>query len=223
MAKMASELEFYVFDEAFRPARDKGYRELQHRRLVHRGLPHLPDHQARAADARDPQRHGRRRHPGRRTARASGARARRSSTSSTPRRWRWPTGTRSTRTASRRSPTCRARRVTFMAKWRKDLAGSSCHIHSSLWARRTTRRPSSTRPARDGVTAVPPLPRRPAGARRRADAASWRPTSTPTSASRRARSRRPTSSGAPTTAPPASACSVTASASASNAGSPART
>lgn len=23
--------------------------------------------------------------------------------------------------------------VTFMAKWREDLAGSSCHIHSSLW------------------------------------------------------------------------------------------
>lgn len=23
--------------------------------------------------------------------------------------------------------------VTFMAKWRQDLAGSSCHIHSSLW------------------------------------------------------------------------------------------
>jgi len=25
--------------------------------------------------------------------------------------------------------------VTFMAKWREDLAGNSCHIHSSLWSR----------------------------------------------------------------------------------------
>ena len=23
--------------------------------------------------------------------------------------------------------------VTFMAKWRPDLAGNSCHIHCSLW------------------------------------------------------------------------------------------
>ena len=36
----------------------------QDRRLVHRGLPRLRDHQARAADARDPQPHGSRRHPG---------------------------------------------------------------------------------------------------------------------------------------------------------------
>lgn len=29
----------------------------------------------------------------------------------------------------------RDRAVTFMAKWRYDLAGSSCHIHASLWDR----------------------------------------------------------------------------------------
>ncbi|MEE2688237.1 MAG: glutamine synthetase family protein [Pseudomonadota bacterium] len=27
----------------------------------------------------------------------------------------------------------RGKSVTFMAKWREDLAGNSCHIHSSLW------------------------------------------------------------------------------------------
>ncbi len=29
--------------------------------------------------------------------------------------------------------------VTFMAKWRADVAGSSCHVHSSLWDRAGTR------------------------------------------------------------------------------------
>ena len=29
--------------------------------------------------------------------------------------------------------------VTFMAKWREDLAGSSCHLHSSLWHAETDR------------------------------------------------------------------------------------
>jgi len=29
--------------------------------------------------------------------------------------------------------------VTFMAKWREDLAGSSCHVHSSLWDLGATR------------------------------------------------------------------------------------
>ncbi len=29
--------------------------------------------------------------------------------------------------------------ITFMAKWRADLAGSSCHVHSSLWDREGTR------------------------------------------------------------------------------------
>jgi glutamine synthetase len=34
----------------------------------------------------------------------------------------------------------RDRAVTFMAKWRYDLAGSSCHVHASLWDR-TGRKP----------------------------------------------------------------------------------
>ena len=34
--------------------------------------------------------------------------------------------------------------VTFMAKWKYDLAGSSSHIHASLWDRRAKRRCSST-------------------------------------------------------------------------------
>ena len=31
-----------------------------------------------------------------------------------------------------------------MAKWRADLAGNSCHIHSSLWDAADARRPSPT-------------------------------------------------------------------------------
>ena len=42
----------------------EGLPRSQDGRLVHRGLPRLRDHQARAADAGDPQRHGGRRHPG---------------------------------------------------------------------------------------------------------------------------------------------------------------
>ena len=37
--------------------------------------------------------------------------------------------------------------VSFMPKWRADLAGNSCHIHGSLWDR-TTGRPSATARAR---------------------------------------------------------------------------
>ena len=129
---MASELEFYVFDEPYDSAREKVYKGLEDRRLVHRGLPHPPDHQGGGPDPRDPERHGRRRHPGRVLEGRMGpgpGRAqpplRRGARDGRPPR-------RSTRTASRRSPSCRASAVTFMAKWDYGLAGSSCHIHTSL-------------------------------------------------------------------------------------------
>ena len=51
----------------------------------------------------------------------------------TRRRWRWPTGTRCTRTASRRSRRPAVGAVTFMAKWSMAEAGSSFHLHSSVW------------------------------------------------------------------------------------------
>ena len=105
---MASELEFYVFDEPFNTARTKRYRELKSAgwyiedyhifqttkeeslmRAIRNGM--MP--RASRWSSR----------------RASGARAKRSSTSNTPKRSRWRTAMRSTRTPSRRSPGCRAR------------------------------------------------------------------------------------------------------------------
>ena len=62
---MASELEFYVFDEPYGSRAQEGLQGPRDRRLVHRGLPHLPDHQGGGPDPQDQERHGRRRHPGR--------------------------------------------------------------------------------------------------------------------------------------------------------------
>ena len=96
--------------------------------------------------------------------------------------------------------------VTFMAKWDYGLAGSSCHIHTSLIGA-------------DGAPASPHGDGSQRGVRAATSPASWRsratspssspPTSTPTSASRPARSRRPRRSGAPTTGPRASGWSAT--------------
>ena len=81
----------------------------RHCRPLHPGLPHLPDHQGRGRDAGDP--HSASTAPAfrSRTPRASGAPARKRSTSATPTPSRWPTATPSSRTASRRSPGARAR------------------------------------------------------------------------------------------------------------------
>ena len=54
----------------------------------------------------------------------------------TPTRSPPPTGTRSTRTGSRRSRSCNGVSATFMAKPSEKDIGSSCHIHSSLVRRR---------------------------------------------------------------------------------------
>ena len=89
--------------------------------------------------------------------------------------------------------------ITFMAKY-DEREGSSCHIHLSLRATAPVRR-------RRGLRA---LRRRPARLPARADAASTRRTSTPTSASRTARSPRPRSPGATTTARARCASSATA-------------
>ena len=97
--------------------------------------------------------------------------------------------------------------VTFMAKWRYDLAGSSSHIHNSLWDRRRQEAAVRRREGRARhVAADAPLHRRPARLTPARSPGSWRPTSIPTSASRPAPSRRPRRSGRSTTAPPASAC-----------------
>ena len=95
--------------------------------------------------------------------------------------------------------------VTFMAKWDYGLAGSSCHVHTSLVDAETARRcsPTATATASCSSSSSPASWRSPA-----TSPSSSRPTSTPTSASRPARSRRPRRSGAATTAPRASAWSA---------------
>ena len=52
-AYLASELEFYLFDESY-PERDtKAFHRTEDRRHLYRGLPHPPDHQGRRHHARD--------------------------------------------------------------------------------------------------------------------------------------------------------------------------
>ena len=75
---MASELEFYVFDDSYAAAREKHYRDLKTAGW------YIEDYHVFETTKREPLmraiRNGMdaRRHPGRRRARASGARARRS-------------------------------------------------------------------------------------------------------------------------------------------------
>ena len=106
------------------------------------------------------------------------------------------------------------RRARPSPSWRSGdygLAGSSSHIHSSLWERRrqdaAVLRPEGR--ARH-VGADARVRGRAAQIRRARSPGSSRPTSTPTSASRSAPSRRPRRCGAATTAPPASGCAARA-------------
>ena len=93
-----------------------------------------------------------------------------------------PTSTRSTRTAPRRSPPRRAWRS---PSWRSSTSARAARATST--SRCARRRQAAVRRRRRGLRA---LPRRPARDAARADAASTRRTSTPTSASSPARSRR---------------------------------
>ena len=106
--------------------------------------------------------------------------------------------------------------ITFMAKF-NEREGSSCHIHLSIaddgGRERVRRRPRDVRP----------LPRRPARLPARDEPVLRARTSTPTSASPRARSRRPRSPGATTTAPARCASSATARRCGSRTGCPAPT
>ncbi len=97
--------------------------------------------------------------------------------------------------------------VTFMAKWRYDLAGSVRRTSTIHCGTSPAKSPCS--PMRRASTACPsscattspaslPMPAKSPG--------SWRPTSIPTSAFRRAPSRRPRRSGRWTIVPPAFAC-----------------
>ena len=73
---MATELEFYLFENSYESLRDNGFRDLQGHLCLQRGLPHLPDHQGRGRDARHPQRALWRGHPDRKFQGRGGCRAR---------------------------------------------------------------------------------------------------------------------------------------------------
>ncbi len=105
---------------------------------------------------------------------------------------------RSSRTAARKSPGAQGKAITFLAKWHYSAAGSSSHIHQSLWSARRQDaaflrqgRPSYGMSEHDA-----PLCRRPARPMPARSPISSRPTSIPTSASWPAPSRRPRQSGA---------------------------
>ena len=105
--------------------------------------------------------------------------------------------------------------VSFMPKWRADLAGNSCHIHGSLWD-------GDDRPAfSDGKGETELFRQFLAGLLAIGGEMTYflAPTSIPISASSPARSRPPTWSGAATTARAASGCWVMGRARGSNAGS----
>ena len=183
----------------------------QDRRLLHRGLPRLPDHQGRGGDARRSAR----------SLQASGIPVENS-------KGEWGPGQEEINVRyadaltmadrhvgheecdARKSRICQGKAITFMAKWDYGLAGSSSHIHMSLGARRARTafldpKARTRHVAADAATSSPA-----AHLRHATSPISSRPTSIPTSASRRAPSRRPRRSGAATTAPPASASAATA-------------
>ncbi len=64
-AFMASELEFFLFDQSYDSARESGYRNLHLVSGYNEDYPHLPDHQGRGCDAGDPHRLAGRRYSGR--------------------------------------------------------------------------------------------------------------------------------------------------------------
>ncbi len=142
---------------------------------VPRGLQHPADDQGGGRRRGDPAR-ARRRRAARSSsprARPAAASTRSTSRSRTPSRWR--TSTCCSRTPSRRSPRRTACSATFMAKPHFDDAGSSFHVHSSLWSPTTVHERDGRRRRAPHERRVPLVPRRPAGhgggvlAARRAD------------------------------------------------------
>ena len=163
---MASELEFYVFDEPYESARREALPGSQDRRLVHRGLPHPADHQGGGPDPRDPQRHGSRRHPGRVLQGRMGP----GPGGAEPALCRGARDGRPPRHLQERRQGDRA------------LAGQVRDLHGQMGLRPRRQQlphPWLARGRRDGAPvftdghgrqrAVPPVPRRPAGARPRHD------------------------------------------------------
>ena len=131
---IGSEVEFFLFKEGYDEANALGYRDLT------TNSPYLEDYHilqtTKEEDVLGAIRRGlaRRRHAGRVQQGRGRARASTSSTSPTRRRSRWPTSTCVFKNAVKEIAHSLGKSATFMAKPFFDDAGSSCHIHSSLWS-----------------------------------------------------------------------------------------
>ena len=133
LVKTGSELEFYLFKDSFDELAERRYQDLRPASHLHHGLPHAADHEGRVDHPADPQRDAGRRHPRRvlegrvrqRPARDQHHVLRRAVERRPPR------DLQARRRRRSRAPNGVA--VTFMAKWTMAEAGSSCHLHSSVW------------------------------------------------------------------------------------------
>ena len=155
---------------------------------LRRGLPRAVEHVRRARDRRDPRQVDASGDSGRVQQGRVGARPARDQPPLRARRSRWRTATCSTSSPPRRSPRPRATSHHLHGEVDEDqLAGSSLHVHVSLWDE--AGRPLFGRPGRRGLAGtpvvarpVPPLPRRPARTRAGARLVLRPEPSTPTSA-----------------------------------------
>ncbi len=131
-AKMASELEFYVFDEDYRTCRDKDYRDLRTAGW------YIEDYHVFETTKREPLMRAIRNGMD-----AAGVPVEFS-------KGEWGPGQEELnlvyaealemadrhviyKNGVKEIAHLQGKAVTFMAKWRQDLAGNSCHIHASLW------------------------------------------------------------------------------------------
>lgn len=133
-AKMASELEFYVFDDSYAQAREKGYRGLKTAGW------YIEDYHILETTKREPLmraiRNG---------MEAAGIPVQES-------KGEWGPGQEELnlvyaealemadrhvfyKNGVKEIAFLQGKAVSFMAKWRQDLAGNSCHVHGSLWHR----------------------------------------------------------------------------------------
>ncbi len=193
----ASELEFYLYKQSYAQAHEQDYRDLTPDDPLHPRLPHPRDDDGRERARPDPARDAGRRDPGRVLQGRGVVRPARGQHRATRTRSPPPTGTRSTRTASRRSRSCNGVSATFMAKPSEKDIGSSCHIHSSLSTRAARARSSTaTRRPTSSATTSAACARGSASSR-----CSSRRRSTRTSATPPRAGRRPRSPGDATTAP----------------------
>ncbi len=151
VAKMASELEFYVFDEDYRTARERRYQDLRTAGW------YIEDYHVLETTKREPLMRALRN-----ALEGAGIPVQES-------KGEWGPGQEELnvvyaealemadrhvilKNAVKEVAFLQGRSVTFMAKWRPDLAGSSCHVHLSLWTAEEDRPAFADDRAPEGVT-----------------------------------------------------------------------